>query len=184
MERAKTANPFETRLRQGSADGMPSEDRWRPQPQAAPQQQGSHPFARMGGMGARAALSSQGRQPPPQAPAYGLRARQRAEMPGMRERGSSPPPTGMPGGVMGERGSMERLRGYGRQLQDMDPLRQRLMAAREMAPPPPRHANPFFSRMYEQGPPPAQFDLDMNQFQRRMPYGGPTPYATPGYYGR
>jgi hypothetical protein len=64
-----------------------------------------------------------------------------------------PAPTGMPGGIMGERNRMDQFREFG-QSGGFDPIRERLMAGRGGgAPPPPQaHANPFFDRMYQQPP--------------------------------
>jgi hypothetical protein len=97
----------------------------------------------------------------------------------------APPPTGMPGGIMGERSGMDRLRAAGGQMQGMptDPIRQRLMAQRGGGMPPPQpappawaggdprfppqgrpgSANPFFDRLYAQDQPSLQRPAPMQQ---------------------
>ena len=268
MELNKPADPFQQRLQQSAPSGPPPVN---------PASFRSNPFAKMGGMGARAAMAQgapQG-QPPPQAPAYGMRSRQQggmrpqfsspeeeirvtgfgydregryqfpgrqqsaygdrraAEMEGrnalrMRQpmdyrRGAeeayggasltpppqipgldsrraprelsgvtmqeqrdydlanpgkrygrpftAPPPTGMPGGIMGERNPMDRTREFA-QGGGFDPLRARLMAQRGggMPPPPQSQGNPFFDRMRQAppvmgrpGPPIMQEDYPMSE---------------------
>ena len=247
MELNKPADPFQQRLQQSAPSGPPPVN---------PALFRSNPFAKMGGMGARAAMAQgapQG-QPPPQAPAYGVRSRQQGGMApqaprsdeftdrdgnrrvgwhitgrangapqqpsaprgefnpqaagmwgrmmggGMygdamdrRSPGSSPervmprwrndrggygdqgpltgnviseypgvsltpPPTGMPGGIMGERPRMDQFREFG-QRGGFDPLRERLMAQRGGGMPPQAPqlpqapGNPFFDRLFQQPPP-------------------------------
>lgn len=203
-EMAKPPNAFEDRLRQPAPAG-PSpahggmEDR--PHPGLNTASFRSHPFARMGGMGARAAMDrpQPAPQPPPRAPAYGVRSRQQG---GMRQpmdygrgaeesfRGASltPPPTGMPGGIMGERNPMDRYREFA-QGGGFNPLRERLMAQRGGMPPPapappqwaggdprfaqpsqPGSANPFFAQMYARQQPQPPIQQERYQMPEQMYY--------------